>query len=873
MGFEAAARRGAACASAVRRMRIDVRELPARSVCQPAIARAMVVLLLFCSVFSLASPTAAQSPIDGFDPDVADGAVKAVAVDPADGRLLIGGSFSGVGGTARPALVRLRIDGSVDLGFNGQIGAGSTVESIVALAEGGFLVAGGLTSVAGQSRGNLVKIGPFAVLDDTFDPAVDGVVQVAVEDTADPDAPRIYIGGTFENVGGQPRTGIARLHADGSLDAGFDPPDFTGAVYAVMPLPDGGVLVGGYLAEAGQPLSGRLFRLDDEGAIDEDFLVDMDVSAGQATVRSIARQVDGLILVAGNFDTVNGQPRSRIVRIDGDGLIDPGYVPANLSSTIFSVALQPDGRALIVGNFSGAGGRDRIARLMHDGSLDDTFDAVSANSQLYSAVVQDDGALVVAGTFTDINGIQRNRVARLSPDGELEQTLTAMVSEGAVFAVAGQPDGRIVLGGAFGSVDGQEHEHLVRLNADGSIDSAFQAEVNRDVAAVVVLADERLVIAGDFNAVDNESAAGIARLLPTGAMDTTFVGDLGAGSATAMAVQPDGRLIVGVSVPPARGSSESLLRLDADGSVDGSFPEIALDGRVHAIALMLEGRIVIGGEFTQIDGVGRNRIARLLADGSLDPEFNPGANGTVWSLSVNFNGSTFVGGDFTQIDGQPHSRFARLADNGNVFGTAIDADDRVSLMLSQRGNFTFIGGAFENIGFQPRSRLALLAGNSLGAYDGAIGPGTLWSGAIQSDGKLLVGGDFFEVGGEERSSIARLTGFSAVRQSLAWSPVDGLVSWTTAGSLSEPKSTPQLLMSTTCCDRMDFAPLPGEMYFSGNGWSYDGFPELDGVFYLRVRARVGDGKGAGSGLFESPIYQFVGSGPDGIFADDFEGAE
>lgn len=819
----------------------------------------------------LVSPLSAQRADDGFDPSVPSGAVGTVAIDPAEGRPLIGGSFTGVRGTLRQSLARLRIDGSVDLGFQAGVGAGSSVWSIAPLTGGHYLVAGELTSVAGMARGNLVRIGPFGALDAAFDPQVIGEVMVVVEDPSDSDESGIYIGGSITSVDGQARNGVARLHADGSLDAGFVPPDFRGTIYALMPLPDGGVLVGGFLGIAGQGLDGRMYRLAADGSIDEDFQVDMDAASGQASVRSIVRQNDGHYLVAGGFDTVNGQPRSRIVRMDGDGNIDAGYVPAAFNAAIFSLALQPDGRAIVVGNFTDLGGRDRIARLMHDGSVDDSFAVVSADAQLYGAAVQDDGSVIVAGTFATIDGVERRKVARLLPDGQLEQSLTALVTGGEVRAVAQQPDGRIVLGGAFGWVDSEEHENLVRLNGDGSVDSAFQAMVNRDVASIVVLADERLVIAGDFNLVDGEWRSGIARLTPTGSLDSTFVGDLGAGSATAMAVQPDGRLLVAVSIPPARGSSVRLLRLNPDGSVDAGFPELELDGLVHAITVIVDGRIAIGGEFTQIDGVGRDRIAQLLADGSLDPDFDPGANGTVWSLSSESSGSMFAGGDFSQIGGVPRGRIARIAGNGNVFGADIGADERVTLVLAQHGNFNFVGGAFENIGFQPRSRLALLAGNNLGAYDGAIGPTTLWSGAIQSDGKVLVGGDFFGVGGEERSNIARLTGFNAVRQTLRRSLADAEVVWDIAGSVPNAKLAPQLLISTTCCERADFAPLPGEMYFTGTGWAYPDFPELDGVFYLRVRTRVGDGKGAGSGLFESPIHQFVGSGPDGIFADDFEG--
>src|SRR2546427_12329211 len=42
-----------------------------------------------------------------------------------------------------------------------------------------------------------------------------------------------------------------------------------------------------------------------------------------ATVRSIATQIDGKVLVAGDFDTFNGIPRSFVVRLFGDPAPSP----------------------------------------------------------------------------------------------------------------------------------------------------------------------------------------------------------------------------------------------------------------------------------------------------------------------------------------------------------------------------------------------------------------------------------------------------------------------------------------------------------------------------------------------------------------------
>jgi hypothetical protein len=67
-----------------------------------------------------------------------------------------------------------------------------------------------------------------------------------------------------------------------------------------------------------------------------------------------------------------------------------------------------------------------------------------------------------------------------------------------------------------------------------------------------------------------------------------------------------------------------LVRLLTDGSIDatygiGSGP----NNSVQALVLQPDGKLLIGGAFTVINGVGRNRITRLNADGTLDTGFDP----------------------------------------------------------------------------------------------------------------------------------------------------------------------------------------------------------------------------------------------------------
>lgn len=102
------------------------------------------------------------------------------------------------------------------------------------------------------------------------------------------------------------------------------------------------------------------------------------------------------------------------------------------------------------------------------------------------------------------------------------------------------------------------------------------------------------------------------------------------------------------------------------GAVDGSFIPPAPNGWVHDIAVQPDGKILVAGEFTTIGGMNRSRIARLIADGTVDPSFEPGVgpNNLIRSLAVLPDGQIVIVGEFTSVSGTPRNRYARLNTNG-----------------------------------------------------------------------------------------------------------------------------------------------------------------------------------------------------------------
>ena len=101
---------------------------------------------------------------DGNFPIAAQGAVSALAVQ-ADGRILIGGSFTNIAGISRNAIARLNADGSPDTAFDpgtGVTGRGpaisDTVNAVAVQPDGDILIAGSFTAVNGTRRNGLARL-------------------------------------------------------------------------------------------------------------------------------------------------------------------------------------------------------------------------------------------------------------------------------------------------------------------------------------------------------------------------------------------------------------------------------------------------------------------------------------------------------------------------------------------------------------------------------------------------------------------------------------------------------------------------------------------------------------------------------------------
>jgi uncharacterized delta-60 repeat protein len=451
----------------------------------PRIRHTLSILAALSLVVSVPGVARAQSA--GFDPG-ANAIVYALAVQP-DGKVLIGGNFTAVGGggsgTPRHKLARLDADGSVDT---------------------------------------------------TFDPGANGLVfALAVQ----PDG-KILVGGIFTTLGGggtgtTTRNSIGRLNADGSLDESFDP-GANGAVWAFAPQPDGKIVVGGNFSTLGGGGTGTTAR-NSIGRLNADGSLDTTFNPGaNSIVLALALQSDGKILAGGGFSTLGGggtgtTTRNYIGRLETDGSLDTSFDPG-ADTFVRALAVQPDGKIVVGGDFTALGGggfgttvRTYIGRLDPDGSLDTSFDP-SANGNLNALAVQPDGRILVGGNFTLLAGSTRDRLGRLDADGSLDISFNAG-ADNAVTRLALQPDGGILVGGSFTVLAGTTRNRIGRLHADGSLDAPWVAPT---ATAGTITVTEDTPSSGTLSASDPDSAALTFSIVDNGSKGTAVVTNAATGA-------------------------------------------------------------------------------------------------------------------------------------------------------------------------------------------------------------------------------------------------------------------------------------------------------------------------------------------------------
>ncbi|WP_055094538.1 T9SS sorting signal type C domain-containing protein [Flavobacterium aquidurense] len=464
------------------------------------------------------------------------------------GNIMVGGSFKGsYNGTEVNRIFFLNSNGSIKLNFD--IGSGPGSASVLALAngtDGSWYFGGSFSVFDGQNQGRLAKVNEEGEHDTAylaagigFDNAVQKVLSLQDKKT--------MVFGNFTKFNGSTASRIIRLLEDGLSDDAFNTRQSAannGVKTAVLQS-DGKIIIAGNFTKYNEAISNRIVRIFPNGAIDNTFNIG---SGFKSQVYALAMQ-DQKIIAAGNFTSFNDVPAPRIVRLLGDGSRDTGFDPSlGADAIIETILVQPDGKILVAGRFNTFNGQSfsRLVRLNYNGSIDLSFNiGLGFDKFVYALALQSDNKIIIGGSFLSYNGSSQKRILRLNIDGSLDTTFESGsgFSNGDVLSLLIQPDDRILVGGTFsGTYNTTPSFRLIRLLKSGDYDGSFHTDLNGKLNTMSFASDHKLMIGGDFNSVSALSKHRIARLklcldatiwngvswsngLPAGGKEVTFKAD------------------------------------------------------------------------------------------------------------------------------------------------------------------------------------------------------------------------------------------------------------------------------------------------------------------------------------------------------------
>jgi uncharacterized delta-60 repeat protein len=336
-----------------------------------------------------------------------------------------------INNTPAKSLTRLNLDGTIDATFAGNSKPSGSVNAIVIDPSGNLIIGGAFSGYDLTPTGYIAKLSSDGILDNTFKTNTGTAFNNPVTSLVQQPDGKILAGGFFTSFNGTPRQFLARLNADGSLDAsfnavnGFSTGTSVQGVYSLALQADGKVLVGGEFTSFDGHNVQCIIRLNSDGTFDDSFLIGTGAyneTYGEV-VFAIGLGSSGRIVIGGSFTKVNGNNAKNLALLSSAGELIDGYT-SNSFYNVFKLKKLPDGKLLLAEGFG-------TMRLNANGTIDPTFSYVHPNNEVKDAMITGT-SLIAAGTFTQTGnqkmwGIGKFALAASVPDAAVTLAVTSVL--------------------------------------------------------------------------------------------------------------------------------------------------------------------------------------------------------------------------------------------------------------------------------------------------------------------------------------------------------------------------------------------------------------------------------------------------------------
>ena len=676
--------------------------------------------------------------------------------------------------------------GDVDLTFECGFYSDNVINLIGKQSDGKYILAGELNTFNNTWVNQIVRLNPDRTVDPTFNPG-SGLPPCNLTDMLILPDDKIILTGDFLSYDGHPAGLIVRLNADGSFDDEFNTAGL-GLFYPPDNLTlqsDGKIIFSGGYLQIPAYKDDMIVRMNSEGTRDSSFHINLGVQVA-SDINDMALQSDGKLIIGGEFlKLITGENEKNLMRLNTNGSIDNtfqttiGTAAGGVSgNNISQIAVEADNSILLIGKFSTFNGTavPGFTRLLSGGTIDPTFSAGTGFSLAFGTpgytLMEETpaGHIYVGGSFSSYNGNTLYNLVEINHDGSYQQGFTTATLSDMVI----EDDLSFSVVGSFGEFSGFVRNNFVHVFADGTVDDldlpvgGISAGIH-DVRDMIITEDQKIIIGGDFRYYNNMPFTCIVKLNTDGSPDTSFNVILETTEAW-FSIQdieqtPDGKIYIAGDFTKVNGiGRKRIARLNADGSLDLTFnPGSGANNEIYKIGVQPDGKIIIAGLFGTVNGISRKKLARLNSDGSVDLSFDPGDgpnSDQMYCISFQTDNKILIGGMFTKYNGISRKYIARLNSNGTLdsgFNPGSGPGYGPTEFFALPDGKLLVAGTFNVFNGSPANNVVRL--NSDGTIDPTAPFGTGFTGGVSDidvmdDGSYLISGGFNSYNGVAINDVA-----------------------------------------------------------------------------------------------------------------------
>jgi hypothetical protein len=363
-------------------------------------------------------------------------------------------------------------------------------------------------------------------------------------------------------------------------------------------------------------------------------------------VRSMAMDIQGDLIVGGDFNFYKNSAEPHLINLDFDGLKLGGFASGfnfpSAPNTINCIRIDnsdPNNPTAYIGgavfennSYSGVSSPNFVQINSETGELINLggFSTLNLNGAVNDILLSGD-SVFIGGFFTQTAGTTQNRFTKISKLGVLDTTFKTNMGtgfNGGISGIDATSDGGLICVGGFTNYNGTARQRIIKLNPNASVDTSFQhlGGLNLSANGVKVLSDGRILAWGIFTTYNGAPCNRIVMMSSGGVFDFSFSAPATIGTQVFdITIDETNGWIYFVSNGTNIGGNANIDyfgRLDFNGVLDSTFPAEAIG---FGLSTTAKGRIIVSGNkiflgsnFTTFGSQQYNYLIRLNQDGTSD---------------------------------------------------------------------------------------------------------------------------------------------------------------------------------------------------------------------------------------------------------------